>query len=138
MERVIRLQETVTVGRRGTLFLFLTNEAGAAQEDAGSLGHPQAGDRCVLVPFKQLYCGDHGSKDTGDHGVACPQVLVWLRGQAAVDLGDACCNRALQQERSFKRAFERAKPLVAEWESEDGLRPSLPQIAGGEGLKDID
>ena len=52
--------------------------------------------------------------------------------------GDAYFNRALRQETSFTRAFERAKQLIAEWEAEDGLRPSLPQIAGGEGLKDID
>ena len=52
--------------------------------------------------------------------------------------GDAYFNQALRQETSFTRAFERAKQLIAEWEAEDGLRPSLPQIAGGEALKDID
>ena len=52
--------------------------------------------------------------------------------------GDAYFNQALRQETSFKRAFERAKQLIAKWEAEDGLRPSLPQIAGGEALKDID
>ena len=39
--------------------------------------------------------------------------------------GDAYFNRALRQETSFRRAFERAKQLIAEWEAEDGLRPSL-------------
>jgi len=52
--------------------------------------------------------------------------------------GDAYFNRALRRETSFRRAFERAKQLIAEWEAEDGLRPSLPQIAGGEALTDVD
>jgi Peptidase C13 family len=52
--------------------------------------------------------------------------------------GDAYFNRALRQETSFRRAFERAKQLIAEWEAEDRLRPSLPQIAGGEALTDVD
>jgi hypothetical protein len=51
--------------------------------------------------------------------------------------GDAYFNRALRQETSFRRAFERAKQQIAEWEVEDGLRPSLPQIAGGEALSDV-
>ena len=52
--------------------------------------------------------------------------------------GDAYFNQALRQERSFRRAFELARQQIAEWEAEDGLRPSLPQIAGGEALLDID
>ena len=47
-------------------------------------------------------------------------------------------NQALRQERSFRRAFELARQLIADWEAEDGLKPSLPQIAGGEALIDID
>jgi Peptidase C13 family len=49
--------------------------------------------------------------------------------------GDAYFNQTLRQETSFRRAFERAKQLIAEWEAEDGLGPSLPQIAGGEGSR---
>jgi hypothetical protein len=52
--------------------------------------------------------------------------------------GDAYFNRALRQETSFRRAFERARQQIAEWEAEDGLRSSLPQIAGGEALIDVD
>jgi hypothetical protein len=48
--------------------------------------------------------------------------------------GDAYFNRALRQETSFTRAFERARQLIATWEARDGLTPSLPQIAGGENL----
>ena len=38
----------------------------------------------------------------------------------------------------FVYDFELARQQIAEWEAEDGLRPSLPQIAGGEALLDID
>jgi hypothetical protein len=48
--------------------------------------------------------------------------------------GDAYFNRALRRETSFRRAFERAKQLIATWEAEGHLLPSLPQIAGGEAL----
>jgi hypothetical protein len=52
--------------------------------------------------------------------------------------GDAYFNRALREETSFRRAFERAKKLIALWESRDQLTPSLPQIAGGDGLSEDD
>jgi hypothetical protein len=52
--------------------------------------------------------------------------------------GDAYFNRALREEHSFKRAFVRASQLIAEWEGRDRLIPSLPQIAGGEALTDLD
>jgi hypothetical protein len=48
--------------------------------------------------------------------------------------GDAFFNQALRRETSFKRAFRRAKQLVEQWEKEDRLVPSLPQMAGGEAL----
>jgi Peptidase C13 family len=48
--------------------------------------------------------------------------------------GDAYFNRALRVETSFKRAFARAKRLVAQWESSERLTPSLPQMMGGEAL----
>jgi hypothetical protein len=48
--------------------------------------------------------------------------------------GDAFFNQALRRETSFRQAFARAKRLIAAWEARDGLRPSLPQIAGGEAL----
>lgn len=48
--------------------------------------------------------------------------------------GDAYFNRALRQETSFRKAFERARRLVARWESRKRLVPSLPQIMGGEAL----
>jgi len=49
--------------------------------------------------------------------------------------GDAFFNRALRQERSFEKAFERARQLISSWETKDKLTPSLPQIAGGEALR---
>jgi hypothetical protein len=49
--------------------------------------------------------------------------------------GDAFFNRALRQERSFEKAFERARQLITRWETKDKLIPSLPQIAGGEALR---
>jgi len=48
--------------------------------------------------------------------------------------GDAYFNQALRQETSFKRAFERAKGLVEQWEKAENLLPSLPQMMGGEAL----
>ena len=52
--------------------------------------------------------------------------------------GDAYFNRALRQETSFRRAFELARQLIATWEVEERLQPSLPQIAGGEALPEGD
>jgi hypothetical protein len=49
--------------------------------------------------------------------------------------GDAFFNQALRQERSFERAFERAKRVIARWEAEQKLVQSMPQIAGGEALR---
>lgn len=48
--------------------------------------------------------------------------------------GDAYFNKALREELSFKRAFERARGLVAQWEASGKLTPSLPQMMGGEAL----
>jgi hypothetical protein len=52
--------------------------------------------------------------------------------------GDAYFNRALRQETSFRRAFERARKLVTLWEAQQQLTPSLPQMAGGESLGGAD
>jgi hypothetical protein len=52
--------------------------------------------------------------------------------------GDAYFNQALRQNASFRRAFDRARELIAAWEAEERLIPSLPQIAGGEALRDLD
>jgi len=52
--------------------------------------------------------------------------------------GDAFFNRALREETSFRRAFARARRLIGLWEARDQLTPSLPQIAGGEALTEID
>ena len=48
--------------------------------------------------------------------------------------GDAFFNRALRQEMSFVAAFAKAKRTIAQWEKAERLKPSLPQIAGGEAL----
>ncbi len=52
--------------------------------------------------------------------------------------GDAYFNKALREKTSFRGAFDRAKQLIAEWEARERLPPSLPQIAGGEALDDLD
>lgn len=49
--------------------------------------------------------------------------------------GDAYFNRALREDKSFVRAFGEAKRLIRQWEKQEGLRPSLPQIAGGQALQ---
>jgi hypothetical protein len=48
--------------------------------------------------------------------------------------GEAYFHRALRAEPSFVRAFERARDLIATWEAQAKLAPSLPQIGGGEWL----
>jgi len=48
--------------------------------------------------------------------------------------GNAFFNRALRQEMSFVGAFARAKRTIAQWEKAERLKPSLPQIAGGDAL----
>lgn len=52
--------------------------------------------------------------------------------------GDAYFNRALREETSFTRAFERAKQMIGRWEAKEQLTPSFPQIGGGEALAAID
>jgi hypothetical protein len=52
--------------------------------------------------------------------------------------GDAYFNQALREETSFRAAFDKAKRLIAQWETRERLTPSLPQIAGGEALDDVD
>jgi hypothetical protein len=49
--------------------------------------------------------------------------------------GDAFFNRALRRERSFEQAFQRARKLIGRWEARGTLARSLPQIAGGEALR---
>jgi hypothetical protein len=49
--------------------------------------------------------------------------------------GDAFFNRALRKERSFERAFLQARRTISLWEKREGLESSLPQIAGGEALR---
>jgi hypothetical protein len=49
--------------------------------------------------------------------------------------GDAFFNRALRRERSFERAFDRAKRMIGRWEEREKLTRSLPQMAGGEALR---
>jgi hypothetical protein len=48
--------------------------------------------------------------------------------------GDAFFNRALREERSFERAFDRARLTIRRWERRERLVRSLPQIAGGQAL----
>jgi hypothetical protein len=52
--------------------------------------------------------------------------------------GDAYFNRALRAETSFTAAFTVAQDLVSRWEKAGKLIPSLPQMAGGEALPDVD
>jgi Peptidase C13 family len=52
--------------------------------------------------------------------------------------GDAYFNHGLREESSFRKAFERARRLIVMWEKRDGLVPSLPQIAGGEALPEVE
>ena len=144
--------------RRDTLFLFLTSHG-----EKGVLSVRMPGLTLAQLrpePLKKMLdrAGIHkrvivvSSCHSGSFipALADPKTLVITASRADRSsfgcedrrqwtyFGDAYFNQALRQERSFRRAFELARQQIADWEAEDGLKPSLPQIAGGEALLDID
>ncbi len=50
--------------------------------------------------------------------------------------GDAYFNHALRKERSFIRAYERARVLIESWEKAQGLTASEPQMFVGAAIRD--
>ena len=145
-------------GRRDTLFLFLTSHGEKGVLSVRMPGLMLAQLRPELLKKMLDRSGIHkrvivvSSCHSGSFipALADPKTLVITASRADRSsfgcedrrqwtyFGDAYFNQALRQERSFRRAFELARQQIAEWEAEDGLRPSLPQIAGGEALLDID
>ena len=143
---------------RDTLFLFLTShgEDGllAVEMPGLSLNHlrPQqlkrmldrSGIKRRVVVVSSCHSGSFVS------ALADPNTLVIAAARADRSsfgcedrrqwtyFGDAYFNRALRQETSFRRAFERARQLIASWEAEEDLQPSLPQMAGGEAIQEGD
>jgi len=146
------------VGRRDTLFLFLTShgEKGVLSVRMPGLALAQLKperlkkmlDRSGITRRVIVVSSCHSGSFIP--ALADPNTLVITASHADrtsfgcedrrqwTFFGDAYFNRALRRETSFRRAFEQAKQVIAEWETKDGLRPSLPQIAGGEALTDID
>ena len=55
--------------------------------------------------------------------------------------GDALFNHALRETYSFESAFAKARETVSQWEREQGITPSDPQISAGSAihakLKDV-
>ena len=145
-------------GRRDTLFLFLTSHGEKGVLSVRMPGLMLAQLRPESLKKMLDRSGIHkrvivvSSCHSGSFipALADPKTLVITASRADRSsfgcedrrqwtyFGDAYFNQALRQERSFRRAFELARQQIAEWEAEDGLRPSLPQIAGGEALLDID
>src|SRR5262245_41339612 len=157
LDEVLQRIGKVMDRQRDTLFLFLTShgEKGVLAVKMLGLGLRQlrpAHLKMMLVRSgisKRVIVVSSCHSGSFIPGLADPNTLVITASHADrtsfgcedrrqwTYFGDAYFNRALRQERSFRRAFERAKQQIAEWEAEDGLRPSLPQIGGGEALVDI-
>src|SRR5262245_49973125 len=157
LDRVLQHIGRVMDVRRDTLFLFLTShgEKGVLSVRMPGLAlaqlRPQALEKMLDRSGIQRRVIVVSSCHSGSFipALADPRTLVITASRADKSsfgcedrrqwtyFGDAYFNRALRQETSFRGAFERAKQQIAEWEAEDALRPSLPQIAGGEALVDV-
>ena len=152
MDRVVQHFAGLMDARRDTLFLFLTS-------------HGEEGKFAVQMPgISTRHLTPTGLKDMLDRAGIARRVIVVsachagsfipaLAGAAAradrssfgcedrrrwTYFGDAYFNRALRAETSFRKAFDRAKRWIALWEVRDGLGRSLPQIAGGEALLEVE
>lgn len=158
LERVLRHVGGIMDKSRDTLFLFLTShgERGVFIVDMPGFDFGQ------LTPgrLKRLLDGS-GIKNrvivvSSCHSgsfvqpLAAPTTLVIAAARADrtsfgcedqrewTYFGDAYFNRALREESSFTRAFERAKQTIGQWEAREKLTPSYPQSAGGEALAPTD
>lgn len=154
LERVLQHLGTVMSADRDTLFLFLTSHGErallAVVMPGLQLEHltpamlrrmlDRSGIKRRIVVISACHSGSFIP------ALAGPTTLVIAAARADrtsfgcedkrewTYFGDAYFNTALRQEMSFRKAFERARRLVAQWEREDRLVPSLPQIRGGGAL----
>jgi hypothetical protein len=154
LDRVLRHLGRIMDRNRDTLFLFLTSHGVRALLAVEMPGIPlehlsprllkamldRSGIRNSVIVVSACHSGSFIP------ALASPTRLVIAAARADRSsfgcedgrewtfFGDAYFNKALREETSFKRAFERAKRLVAQWESSEKLVPSLPQMVGGEAL----
>lgn len=154
LERVLQHLGRIMDRERDTLFLFLTSHGerallavempGLELEHLtpgrlrGMLDRAGIGKRVVVV--SACYSGSFIPALAGPNTL----VIAAARGDRPsfgcsdkrqwTYFGDAFFNRALRRETSFKKAFHHASGLVRRWERRGGMRPSLPQMAGGEAL----
>jgi hypothetical protein len=157
LERALAHIGSIMDRERDTLFLFLTSHGtdGVLAVDMPGLKLPQlkperlrrmldkAGIKNRVIVVSACHSGSFIP------ALAGPTSLIITAAQADRSsfgcedrrrwtyFGDAYFNRALRHETSFRRAFEQARRTIAEWEARDQLRPSLPQIAGGEALASV-
>lgn len=154
LDRVLSYLGHVMVPARDTLFLFLTSHGdrallavempGVQLEDLSPDMLRRMLDRSGIRKSVIVVSACHSGSFIP--ALASPTRLVIAAARADrtsfgcddrrewTFFGDAYFNRALREESSFTRAFERAKRLIAEWEAGGKLPPSLPQIMGGEAL----
>ncbi|MBX9587839.1 MAG: C13 family peptidase [Hyphomonadaceae bacterium] len=154
LERVLQHLGRIMDPGRDTLFLFLTSHGErallAVEMPGFSLEHltpamlrsmlDQSGIRRRIVVVSACHSGSFipalanattlviAAAHADRTSFGCADKREWTY------FGDAYFNNALRQETSFRKAFDRAKRLVEQWESVERLVPSLPQIMGGEAL----
>lgn len=154
LERVLRHLGKIMNPGRDTLFLFLTSHgerALLAVEMPGlRLAHltpamlkrmlDRSGIRRRVVVVSACHAGSFIPALAGPTSLVIAAARADRTSFGCADkrewtyFGDAFFNTALRKETSFRKAFDRAKALVEQWEAKERLVPSLPQIRGGEGL----
>lgn len=154
LERVLQRVGQIMEPSRDTLFLFITSHGErallAVEMPGVQLQHLTPGmlkrmlDRSGIKQRIVVISACHSGSFIP--ALASPTSLVIAAARADrtsfgcddkrewTYFGDAYFNNALRQETSFRKAFDRAKRLVEQWESKERLVPSLPQIKGGEAL----
>jgi hypothetical protein len=151
---LLHLGQRVMDADRDTLFLFMTShgEAGefAIQMPRIALAQltpvrlklmlDRSGIRNRVIVISACHSGSFISALADAHTLVMTAARADRSSFGCEDqrrwtyFGDAYFNRALREESSFTRAFANAKRTIRLWEAAERLKPSLPQIAGGEAL----
>jgi hypothetical protein len=154
LDRVLQHLGRIMDRRRDTLFLFLTSHGVrallAVEMQGMKLRHlsprmlkrmlDRSGIRNSVIVVSACHSGSFIPALAGPRRLVIAAARADRSSFGCDDrrewtfFGDAYFNRALRAEKSFKRAFVRAKRIVAQWESSEKLVPSLPQMVGGEAL----
>jgi len=157
LDRVLRHLGTLMERNRDTLFLFLTSHGereklavempGMAFTELSSTTLKRMLDRSGIKNRIVVVSACHSGSFISALADATTLVIAAARADRAsfgcedrrrwTYFGDAYFNHALRTETSFTRAFGRARKFIALWEARDRRLPSLPQMAGGEGLSSV-